>query len=261
MKIQRTILLALCFFAGLLGAAEIAAPSGLSVRLRESELARRAAEQRCIELKAALADAERRTARLRQQNAALQVELSRSRKALTTLRLQAGQLLLDQVPSEKDRLLKEAVESLEQMRVAQADLCRRVEAFQKYLDAVLEVLQPSRALRRQIANRYGLVIQAAKRLENWPSQVAGRGGRSGVLLESRVVAVNDALNLVVLDSGSDAGVRTGATARVLSKSGRVTAELRVVEVRKRLSAAVPVNGKLRDIAPGAAVRFGVQHAR
>jgi hypothetical protein len=136
-----------------------------------------------------------------------------------------------------------------------------VQAFQKYLNTVLEVLQPSDTLKREITGRYKSLTQAAERLENWPSQVAGRGGRMGGPLESRVVAVNDDLQVVVLDSGSDAGVRTGATARIVSGDGRTVAELRVVEVRKRLSAAEPVKGRLRDIAPGASVRFGVRNAR
>jgi len=236
-------------------------PAAGSLRVREAELARQAAEQRAAELDAALGRAQQQIERLRAENAELRVSLHECRASLALLRQRAAHMLLDRSPAELDRTLQEAVDSLRRMRAARLELAGEVQDFREVLAAALDRLQASVALRKDLLSRCDALVRKARQVEQWPSsQVAGRGGHGAHPLESRVLTVNDDLQVVVLDSGSAQGVRIGATARVLDK-GREIGRLRVVEVRPRLSAAIPVKGRLRDFAPGMPVRFGEVPAR
>ncbi len=226
-----------------------------AMSLREQQLARRAAERRCAELTAALHQTQKALDAARRENADLMVRCRRAEDDLETLRLRVANLLGGRSESERDRHLKEALASLRAVRESESDLCRQVRTFKTYLETVLDVLRPSRPLRREILARYDKVLGACERLERQPPVVAGRGGMVDGRLECRVLAVNDDLQTVVLDAGSTSGLRVGAAARVMSQ-GREVAGLRVVEVRPRLSAAVPISGSLRNIAPGALVQIG-----
>jgi len=96
------------------------------------------------------------------------------------------------------------------MSEAESDLCRQVRDFGDYLTTVLEVLEPSEAIRRGVTERYSALLKSCDRLEQWPSLVAGRGGTGADRRKCRVLAVNDDLHVIVLDAGSGDGVREGA---------------------------------------------------
>lgn len=253
---------ALCFVMSCFSVVPTALAQGIagSASTREHELARRAAEQRCAELTAKLARTQRMLDEARRRNADLQVRCRRAEADIQTLRLHVANLLGGRSSSELDRLLKETLLSLKSIRETERDVCRQVRTFKPYLETVLDLLQASQPTRQGALARYGQVLEACERLEHQPPVVAGRGGRGPGRLECRVLAVNDDLQAVVLDAGSAAGLRTGAEARVVSQ-GLEVARLRIVEVRLHLSAAVPVAGNLRNIAPGTLVKLGADKRR
>ena len=222
---------------------------------REHALARQAAEQRCAELTADLARTQRMLDEARRKNAELQVRCRRAESDIQMLRLQAANLLDGRSSPELGRLLKEALLSLQSVRKAERDVCKQVRTFKPYLDTVLDVLQASQPTRQGTLSRYARVIEACERLEHQPPVVAGRGGAGTGRFTCRVLVVNDDLQPVVLDAGSVAGVRVGTRVSVSNKDV-VVAKLRVVEVRPHISAAVPVTGSLRNIAPGTQVQLG-----
>ena len=69
------------------------------------------------------------------------------------------------------------------------------------------------------------------------------------LKNCRVLAVDRKLGVAVLSAGALDGVAPG----ILFKSGDGAVSLRVVAVRRRVAAAVPVGGKLSDLAVGGEV--------
>ena len=85
--------------------------------------------------------------------------------------------------------------------------------------------------------------------------VARRGREDSDRLTGRILAVNDELQIVVLDRGFNDGVRQGMTWRIVSGE-EVLARVKVIEVRAALSAAVVTDGKFKAVGPGAETRLG-----
>lgn len=218
-------------------------------------MARQAAEQRAAELSAALQRARNGLDQMRRQNAELYLKCRQLQQELTGVRLSVASMLDGPGNASLGQTLADAVGTVEGVRAEQKKLCSDVRAFGRYLVTVLDVLQPSEALRLEVSEKYAVLVEACDRLDQLPPSVAGRGGDREGRLESRVLAVNDDLQVVILDAGTDRGVRPGTTWRLL-KRGKAVARLKVVEVRRSVSAAVPEEGRLRDIAPGALVRAG-----
>lgn len=219
----------------------------------EAEIARQAAEQRCVELAAALQRAERDLETVRRENADLRVLSRRQQEDLTALQVRVAGMLTGSNEVESGRALAGALACLEDMGAVQARLRAEVQGFGEYVITALDVLQPSEALRREVMDRFRALVRSCERPGSLPSIVAGRGGKPEGQRESRVLAVNDDLQVVVFDSGSGQGVRAGSTWTVWS-DGRRIARVQVVDVRPTLSAAVPIEGRLGSIAPGASVR-------
>jgi len=222
--------------------------------VHEAELARRAAEQQTVSLAAALAEAEHELAQLRQRYVALQLEARQLLDKQEQFRLQAASLLLEHDNLASGRALNETLDAIEDLRVAEAELCRAAREFDKYLDSVLEVMKPSQVLRQEIRGRYNTVLRACDRLEQVPSLVAGRDGRQNGSDECRILAVNDDLRIIVLNAGSQDGVREGARFTVQIGDDKEAATVRVLEARVSLSAAVVEKGRFKVLAPGMAAR-------
>ena len=216
-------------------------------------MARQAAEQRAAELSAALQRTQHGLEEMRRQNAGLYLKCRQLQQELTGLRLRVAGMLDGSGDMSPEQALADALGTVEDVRAEQRKLCGEVRAFGRYLGTVLDVLQPSEALRREVGERYAVLVGTCDRLDQLSPSVAGRGGNREGRLESRVLAVNDDLQVVILDAGTERGVRPGTTWR-LFKGDKVVSRLRIVEVRRSVSAAVPEKGRLRDIAPGALVR-------
>jgi hypothetical protein len=127
-----------------------------------------------------------------------------------------------------------------------------VREFQQVLTSVLDVLQPSDALRREVMDRFAALANAAERSLKPLSIVAGRGKRDFERRSCRVLAVNDDLQIVVLDSGFAAGIRRGTNWKYV-KNGEQIALLRVIEVRPEISAAIVTHGRFNSVGPGGTV--------
>jgi len=219
---------------------------------QELRLAREAAEKRCAELDAALAKAQKELEQLRSRYAELYLQSQERIRQMEALELQAAHLLVDRQALAGGDPAAAALHALEDVRQAQVELVSQVRAFQAYLASALDVLQPSDAMRREITTRGAELVAAAERAFKPLSTVAGRGRRDLVARSCRVLAVNDDLQMVVLDSGQDAGIRRG-TQWTAVKDGVVKARLLVIEVRTDISAAVMTEGHLGDIGPATVV--------
>jgi len=248
-----------CVF--LVSADEGASPAAeMSASLEEARVARAVAEQRCVELGAELKRAGGELETMRRRYAQLSVQSRLQAAEFEDLQLRVAGLLVEGREDPAAVALPQALESLDRMVKGNAELYAGVREFGRYLAAVLDVLQPSAVVRREISERYARLETAVDRLERLPSLVAGRGGTvDRVRRECRVLAVNDDLQVVILDAGTDGGVRLGMVWHVVAEDAPV-AEFRVVAVRPTLCAAMPVKGGLRRVAAGMLARAGERPA-
>lgn len=242
-----------CFCAPLSTAAESATSAVAEpVQVQELRLARAAAEKRCVELEQAGAKAQQELEQLRSRYAELYLRSQERNRQLEALELQAAHLLVDRQALAGGDPAAAALHALDDVRQAQVELLNLVRAFQVYLGSALDVLEPSDTMRREITTRVAELVTGAERAFKPLPTVAGRGSRDLVARTCRVLAVNDDLQVVVFDSGEDAGVRRGTHWNVV-KDGTVKARLLVIEVRANLSAAVVTAGHLGDSGPGTVV--------
>ena len=225
------------------------------LELDEARMARRAAEQKSAESNAALSRTEQEIHGLRRRYAELYLESRRQQHELDYIDLRIAGLLADREDIASGRALSRTLSALQQTQTAQQELTDKVHEFGTYLSSVLDIVQPSEALRREVAQRFDALAKAAERSVKPLPSVAGRGDGSPTRQECRVLAVNDELQVVVLDRGFEDGVREGALWRVMS--GRdVLARLRVIEVRSSVSAAMVTDGRYKTIGAGAVVSLG-----
>ncbi len=233
----------------------------LQARLAEALVACNVAEQRCAELRATLTLTRNDLEALQGKYASL---LSRAREReveLEALRIGVAGLLSESSAATEVQSLAMAMLALRETQTANAALYGYVREFADYLRGVVDALDPSAAVRREISLRIERLEARAEMAERSPSIVAGRGGSyDRSRRECRVLAVNDDLQMVILDAGLVDGVRLGMLWQTADSEGRLPVAVRVVEVRASLCAAVPVAGKLGDLAPGTLLKAGVAGA-
>ncbi|MEI8078233.1 MAG: hypothetical protein WCH61_01230 [bacterium] len=229
----------------------------LALSLREAELARQNAEQRCAELSVALVRSERELERERQRLAALQLQARRQQEALDALQAQtAGWLLAADTGLGPGIGWHDTLARLEVVQAGYRAASVRFREFGGYVTALLDSLGTSEAVRQEVRRRFDEVIRTCERLEASPPIVAGRGGVEETGLRvCRVRSVEAELGVVMLDAGTEAGVRPGGRWRVY-QGDRVVARLRVVDTRPGVSAAIPVEGRVAELAPGLRVQAG-----
>ena len=231
-------------------AAEPAPESGdAGLKLKEAELARQAAEQRCAELSLALVRTERDLEKQRQQYAEVYLKAQQQQEVLNQLQLRAATLLNDRAGADSERVMEKALTRLRDRMADYSRLCEKIRDFGQYLTTVLETVNASGAMKHDAAEKMADLTRFCDRLESIPPIVAGRGGNKLGPEACRILTVNPDFGIAVLDTGENAGVREGSEWRVL-EAGKNVARLRVIEARPGLSAAVVIEGRLERLNPG-----------
>jgi len=249
------IVFALCQFGIASADATGQVPDAGSAELRTAEAARRHAEQRCTELSASLLRAERELEELRRRYASLYLEAGDLQKKLEGLNFSAARLLETDTDPAGTQTIKRLLARLEDMQAGQDDLHRAAEEFKDYLGMVLDILQPSDVLRGELTKRLDALLERCEQLAQPPSQVAGRGGEELLKRGCRVLAVNDELQTVILSAGSAEGIGRGTIWHVPGREKQAV-QLKVIEVRTRLSAAMVTEGRVDQVAPGMVAKPG-----
>ncbi|MBO7092188.1 MAG: hypothetical protein J6W23_10410, partial [Victivallales bacterium] len=171
---------------------------------------------------------------------------------LRRMELRAAQMLRQKEGGELEKVSEEALEALEIASKRQLAVERSLSEFEQALATILDVLRPSDAMRRQLTSRLQALRGAVEESLKPMSVVAGRGVGAATGQGCGVVAVNEQLDVVLLDRGSRHGIRPGASYSL--KRGETTvARFKVIEVRSELSAAVLLEGSARDVAVGSIV--------
>lgn len=241
-----------CLCAALACAQEPTAPEifDVGLRLKETQVALGAETERAARLERENAALRKELEQLRSRYADLYLQSRQQRLETQDLELRVAHLLTDHRELDAGLALARAVRALREVGSAQRDLQVAAEEFGNYLASVLEVLQPSDTLKGQIERRYQAVLRAAEATQPpLPLLVAGRGSANPAERVCRILTRNEELHVVVLDAGRDAGIRPGATWHVLV-DGRRTADLKILESRSNVSAALVTRGSIQQIGPG-----------
>ncbi len=218
-------------------------------RLQEARIARESAEARNRELAEALARSRRELVKIRVRYADLFLASQEQRDDLERLELRVAHLLNDRGDARAEELAAEAFRSMDQVQQRQYRMAELIRGFGVYLDSVLGVLRASDTLRQEVEERYGEIREAAVRTLKPLPLVAGRGRWKSSGGKCRILALNDDLQLAVLDCGRDRRVRPGSEWQVY-RDGEPVARLKVIEVRTRISAAMIQDGSLDAIGIG-----------
>lgn len=99
-----------------------------------------------------------------------------------------------------------------------------------------------------IEEKLGRAIAILKKQSHIPSLVARRDGES--IKEMKILAVSKALEVVVLNAGSEDGVRLGSTWILKQSEGDEKVTLNIVEVRRKICAAIVKEGQFSQVKIG-----------
>lgn len=247
LKIQCTLIV-LLVLSPLFSSGEPQAP----VVLEEMKVAREAAERRAIQLEAEVSRLKKDLDRIRSSYANLYLESHSSIERLRRMELRAAQMLRQKEGGELEKVSEEALEALEIAGKRQLAVERSLSEFEQALATILDVLRPSDAMRRQLTSRLQALRGAVEESLKPMSVVAGRGVGETTGQGCGVVAVNEKLDIVLLDRGSRHGIRPGSCFS-LKRGETPVARFKVIEVRGEASAAVLLEGNARDVAVGSIV--------
>ena len=256
--VRLTILSVLCYGIPVALAAEavtLQKPSDHNMVLKEAQVARQAAEGKNAELSAALIRTELELQALRRRYAEIYLASRAAQDELEDYELRVAGLLADREEPTSGRALPRVLAALDKLQSNQQDLRDQVKEFGAYLNSVLDVLQPSEAMRREVTTRFAQLEEVSESSAG-PRPIVARRGRGSVERPAcRILAVSDELQTVVLNRGFNDGVRQGMTWRVVSGDD-ILARMKVIEVRAAISAAVVTDGKFKAVGPGAEARLG-----
>jgi hypothetical protein len=172
--------------------------------------------------------------------------LRMSRPMTSDLRLQAVELIYrNKINYESSAVLQDALGYIHKKEQALKASYVSLRYLKEY---VMEQGELSEEVRKTLCNRIEAIAQRVEEEISIPPLVAKRGGlRTGA---SIVLAVNNTLSAVVLDVGYLNGTSPGSEWIVKSSSGDELVRLRIAEVRRTISAAVPMKGTLDSVRKG-----------
>jgi hypothetical protein len=242
-----TIFITLLLFRPLVGAQE--EPTGdAASRLREARLAIEVAENRYLEANAELLSTRKELERVRTRLAESQVALARLSEEITALRLQAANLLVNPEDTQAAGALAQASREFEEVHGLAQDLYRQLLDYQRGVEAALELqaAPPDSPMRQLLSGRLAIALKKVQEIDRLsgggPSKLAGNRD------ECRILSLNEALGVVVLDQGREQGAKPGA--QWIGGGTEPEIRLQIVEVRAGLSAATLLNGRWQDLRPG-----------
>lgn len=207
--------------------------------------------------KAEIAELRRKLSEYRSRYTDLYIKHSALEQELELLKTKTAHMLLD-LPDEKKAYMKaaeEAVQRLEAQNSAIEKMRKKTVEFKNSLNTILNVLEPSEVIRKKLDTQLDILITDLSEFQQAPSLVAWRGGESLERMECRILAVNDELQILIAGKGERDGIRPGAIITAFESSQQI-AELRVVEVRTFVCAALLVKGNLEKVTPGSVARIG-----
>lgn len=229
-----------------------------AARIKELEMSRKAAEDRCLELNAALIRTEKELERVKKDLADTLLANRQLRDDLASVRLKAANILVNEEDVGEAQLLAQMQQELKRLEQSQQQLYRHLLDYKQTLESVLDVLDPEQqsAMRKLLASKLDLVVYQLDETRNL-TRLTSEPETSSAETRCRVLSVNEDLGIIILDIGKAQGARVGSTWKV-SANETDTTHLRIIETRHSLSAAVVVEGQQQHLIPGSTAHLVVE---
>lgn len=248
-----TILCVPFFSSGLLLAQEtdVKAVDDQTEKIRRVEKARDAAEDRAIELNAALIRMQQSLEDSRKECAALFLENKQLREERAYLRFRAENLMVNDEDLTAAAALSRVVNDMRRLRTLHSDLYQQILELGTAVQSTIDVLDPEAGpeLKKVYEGRLDRALQALNRAEKLCAAPVEPKDEQDVRRTCRLLEINRKLQIVVLDAGRRDRVSPGMIWTVTAKAGSVI-KLKVIETHQTISGAIVVEGALADLAPG-----------
>lgn len=222
----------------------------VAAKARETELALQAAQEKALDLQSQLVRREKELEQLRATHAQAILDLKTLRDEVAALRLTAANLLVNSDTESTGKTLLTVARDIQELHALQEEVYRLLLDYDRSVSSALDVLQvDAEAPTRKILRSKMELVQRRWQVATRLTDPTVRETAAVMAMATRVLSVNQALGVVVLDAGRNQGALPGSLWMTDSTSGAAT--LQVIEARTSLSAAVVVAGKLQDVEPGA----------
>jgi len=224
-----------------------------AVALQEAREAREAAERKAVQLEIELGQSRKALDKMRSRYADLYLRSHGLLGSLRQTELQVANLWHNKDASSLDGLAAQLLEALDEAGSRQLDVAKALDEYEGSLKNLLDVLKPSAAMRAELLEKLGRLRETVEKSLRPLTAASGRGSAISVRQGCRVLSVDEALEMVILDGGSIGGM-TPESRWCLVNGDKLVAKFIVVDVRLELSAAVLLEGSLADVPVGSVLR-------
>lgn len=213
-------------------------------------ISKEAREDRIAELEARLKMLNEELAMLRKTLAGTLDEADKRESALLRIQSSVAASLANGTKSAMSDESVKLLESLDKVREAGDELVLMATEFSDVVNNVLE----KKVLTDLDKARVRFSIQKLKSASELFHALSSPPAKLGFTKSCRILALNDKLQLAVLNVGSVNGVRNGLNLRSTRLKNKVL--LRVIDVRPYVCGAIVMKGDIGDLAPGMKLRPG-----
>ncbi len=246
MCLQKTrVVCILCALITFLTSECLSQQGDMSMIVKEAREARESAEKRSLELELELRKMRGELDALRSRYAALYVESHQALRNIREMEVNAAHLIQRKQSGDSEKA--DVLEALDLMVRRQLEVRQTLLEFEKCLSSLMEVMQPSEAVKSELDGRLGKLKKAVDDSLKPVSQVFTpvKGA-----VEAQVIAVDRKEEAVTLDKGTLHGVRPGNVWRLLDREGVVIAKVQTIACRSDFCTAVLLQGKMGALVEG-----------
>ncbi len=219
--------------------------------LGELKLALEIAEKRAFQSDANLRVISENLDKCRSDYSNAYLELAAIREKIAFIKLRAANILVNREDIDAEQAVMRLIADLNGLKFIHAKIIRELTKFRQQMNAVLDVLDADdTVLGSKLNLSLDSIFRSLSEAGGFYFGDSPFGATDADINDTRVVAVNGDIGVVVLNVGRQHGVRPGTTWAIEGPDRR-SPEIKIIEVRHRLCAGHPVAGRLRDVSPGA----------
>jgi len=191
---------------------------------------------------------------LRRRYAELYIQNKQLEEKLENIELTVAGMLIEQDDDSSNKALSKTLRAVDRQIKNSGKALKELDKLEKLLDKHLKNTNLNNKICKQIVEQIKLIRQNLIAVKMLPSKVAGQGNVKSTRFKCSVVAKNNKLQIVVLNVGSKIGIHSNEEWCILD-NGKVVAEVKIVEVRDYICAAMIVKGTFKTIKQGAVARL------
>ncbi|MBP5637875.1 MAG: hypothetical protein J6X55_00215, partial [Victivallales bacterium] len=177
-----------------------------ALALQEARVAREAAERKAVQLEIELEQSRKALDKMRSRYADLYLRSHGLIGSLRQTELQVANLWHNKENSSMDGLAVQLLEALDEAGSRQLEVARVLKAYEESLKNLLDVLRPSAAMRSELLEKLENLRETVEKSLRPLTIASGRGGAVNVRQGCRVLAVDEELDMVILDGVSIGGM-------------------------------------------------------